>query len=110
MKITKLSSMTNGWFIGDFEPTLFKTKDFEVAIQHFDAGEKAGWHVHKLATEYTVIVSGRAEMNGRALEAGDIVVLEPGEGSDFNALTDVVTAVVKTPSVKGDKHGPEGLV
>ena len=104
MKITKLPAMTNGWFIGDFEPSLFKTKDFEVAVQRFEAGEYADWHVHKVATEYTVIVSGKAEMNGQSVAAGDIIVLEPGEGTDFRALTDVTTAVVKTPCVKGDKY------
>lgn len=96
--------MTNGWFIGDFEPSLFKTKDFEVAVQTFDAGEYADWHVHKIATEYTVIVSGRAEMNGQPLQEGDIVVLAPGEGADFRALTKVTTVVAKTPCVKGDKY------
>jgi quercetin dioxygenase-like cupin family protein len=104
MKIAKLSGMTSGWFIGDFEPSLFKTKEFEVAVQRFDAGEYADWHVHKVATEYTVIVSGRAEVNGRAVSEGDIIVLEPGEGTDFRALTDVTTAVVKTPCVKDDKY------
>ena len=104
MKIAKLEEMTNGWFVGDFEPSLFKTKDFEVAVQHFDAGEHVDWHVHRVATEYTVIVSGKAEINGRLVSNGDIIVLEPGEGADFRPLTDVVTAVVKTPSVKGDKY------
>jgi len=104
MKITKLSSMTNGWFIGDFEPSLFRTEDFEVAVQQFDAGEYVEWHVHKVATEYTVIVSGRAEVNGCAVSEGDIIVLAPGEGTDFRALTEVTTAVVKTPCVKGDKY------
>jgi quercetin dioxygenase-like cupin family protein len=104
MKIAKLSAMTNGWFIGDFKPTLLKTKLFEVAVQHFHADEYAEWHVHKVATEYTLIVSGRAEVNGCAVSEGDIIVLEPGEGTDFRALTQVTTAVVKTPSVKGDKY------
>lgn len=104
MKTAKLSTMVNGWFIGDFEPSLLRTKEFEVAVQHFDAGEYAEWHVHKVATEYTVIVSGRAKVNGHAVAEGDIVVLEPGEGTDFRAITDVTTAVVKTPCVKGDKY------
>jgi len=104
MKITKLSAMTNGWFIGDFEPSLFKTKEFEVAVQRFDAGEHVDWHVHKVATEYTVIVSGKAEVNGRSVAEGDIIVFAPGEGADFRPITQVVTAVVKTPCVKGDKY------
>jgi mannose-6-phosphate isomerase-like protein (cupin superfamily) len=104
MKIAKLSEMTNGWFIGDFEPSLFKTKDFEVAVQHFDAGEHVEWHVHKVATEYTVIVSGKAVVNGRSVAEGDIIVFPPGEGADFRPITEVVTAVVKMPCVKGDKY------
>jgi quercetin dioxygenase-like cupin family protein len=104
MKTAKLSDMTNGWFVGDFDPSLLKTKDFEVAVQRFEAGEYAEWHVHKVATEYTVIVSGKAEANGQPLAAGDIIVLEPGEGTDFRAITEVTTAVVKTPCVKGDKY------
>jgi hypothetical protein len=104
MIIAKLSEMTNGWFVGDFEPSLFKTKEFEVAVQHFDAAEHVDWHVHKVATEYTVIVSGEAEINGRLVADGDIIVLKPGEGASFRPITSVVTAVVKTPSVKGDKY------
>ena len=29
MKIMKLNDMKQGWFVGDFEPTAYKTKDFE---------------------------------------------------------------------------------
>jgi mannose-6-phosphate isomerase-like protein (cupin superfamily) len=104
MRISKLEDMTRGWFIGDFEPSLFRTQGFEVAVQHFERGEYAEWHVHKVAAEFTIIISGEAEMNGRSVTKGDIIVLEPGHGSDFRALTEVTTVVVKTPSVKGDKY------
>jgi hypothetical protein len=30
--------------------------------------------------------------------------LEPGEATDFRALTDAVCAVVKLPSARGDKY------
>ena len=60
-------------------------------------------HYHKVAPEVTVIVSGEAVMNGRHYSIGDIVLIEPGEITDFEALTDVVTVVVKLPSVPGDK-------
>ena len=43
-------------------------------------------------------------MNGRVFAAGDIVVLKPGEATDFEALTDTTTTVVKLPSAKGDKY------
>ena len=32
MKVTRLSDYTRGWIIGDFEPSVLRTKDFEVAV------------------------------------------------------------------------------
>jgi hypothetical protein len=43
-------------------------------------------------------------INGRVFAAGDIVVVKPGEATDFEALTDTTTTVVKLPSAKGDKY------
>jgi hypothetical protein len=104
MKLEKLNHMTRGWVAGDFEPAVLRTKAAEFAVQHYPAGAAEAWHYHKVATEITVIVLGEAEMNGRRLCAGDIVMLEPGEGADFRCLTDVTTAVLKLPSVIGDKY------
>ena len=43
-----------------------------------------------------------AEMCGR-LSAGEIVKLAPGETTAFNAGPGITSAVVKLPSVKGNK-------
>jgi hypothetical protein len=43
-------------------------------------------------------------MDGRDLWPGDIAVLEPGEPTDFLALTDAVLVAVKLPAVPGDKY------
>jgi len=40
---------------------------------------------------------------GRTWEAGDIIVVEPGEATSFTAITDATNVVVKVPSVVGDK-------
>jgi quercetin dioxygenase-like cupin family protein len=104
MKRHKLADMTRGWFVGDFAPSLYQTQDVEVAVQHFPAGTVEAEHLHKIATEITVIVSGEAEMQGQRLVAGDIAVLDPGEVTGFRAITDVVTAVVKIPGAKNDKY------
>ena len=32
MKKYKLSEFKDGWIVGNFEPSILKTKDFEVAI------------------------------------------------------------------------------
>ncbi len=104
MKIERLDGMTKGWFIGAFEPTLCKTSDFEVAVKKYKMGDREEAHHHKIATEYTVILDGRACMGGHYMDDGDICVVEPGESVDFFAVTDVTTVVVKTPSVSGDKY------
>lgn len=104
MKSAKLESMTKGWFVGNFEPSLYKTNAVEVGIKHYKAGDCDAWHYHKVATEITVIVSGRVKMNQREYMAGDIVIIEPGEGTDFEVLEDAVTAVVKLPGSNNDKY------
>ena len=43
-------------------------------------------------------------MGNQILHHGDIILLEPNEGTSFEALTDVKTVVVKTPSVLNDKY------
>ena len=57
-----------------------------------------------MATEITLIASGRARMNGRVLGPGDILVLQPGDAADFEALEPTISVVVKLPSVPGDKY------
>ncbi len=104
MKIHDLSKMTRGWFIGPFEPSLMRTDTFECAVKCYTAGQKEAAHVHKLATEFTVIVDGTARMNGDVYQSGTIIEIAPGESADFEALTNVTTFVVKVPAVTGDKY------
>lgn len=104
MKVNKLQDMTKGWFVGNFEPTLFNTDQFEVAVKKYKAGDKEQKHYHKVATEITVVVSGMVLMNGATYNSGDIITIEPGEATDFEALSDSITTVVKLPCVKDDKY------
>ena len=103
MKHHRLDDMTKGWFVGDFSPHVAASKDAEVAIKSYAQGDHEAAHYHSVATEITAFVSGRAQMLGREWQAGDIVTIEPGEVTDFTALTDVTTVVVKMPCVAGDK-------
>jgi hypothetical protein len=107
MKVHRLDDMTRGWFVGDFAPTLYRTDAVEVAVKHYDAGDAEERHVHRVATELTAVVCGSVRMDGRDLGAGDIVVLEPGDPSDFLAVTDAVVVAVKLPAVPGDKYPVE---
>ncbi len=104
MKIAKLESMIKGWFVGNFEPSLYKTNDVEVAVKSYKAGDKEAWHYHKIATEITAVLEGRVRMGSGEYRAGDIVVLDPGEGTDFEVLEDALTVVVKIPGANNDKY------
>ena len=104
MQQFNLSDFTKGWFVGDFVPTLWSTPNVEVAIKRYAKYDVEKSHFHKVATEITVIVSGSVMMNGKKYEKDDVILIEPGESTDFIALEDTVTCVVKTPSVMGDKY------
>lgn len=105
MKTAKISDMVKGWFIGNFEPTLHKTNDCEVAVKYYKKGDKESAHYHKIATEFTCIISGKVKMNGVEYKAGDIVIMEPGDITDFECLEDNTSnVVVKIPGASNDKY------
>jgi mannose-6-phosphate isomerase-like protein (cupin superfamily) len=104
MNIHNLNDFFKGWFIGPFAPTLCNTQQFECAVKRYQVGEREASHVHKVATEYTIVVEGEVKMNGQVYGRNSIVEILPGEATDFEALTDVITFVVKVPAVAGDKY------
>jgi hypothetical protein len=104
MKVHKLSDFIKGWFIGDFTPTLFQTNQVEVSIKRYTSGDYETMHHHKIATEFTVIISGTVKMNNQTFSQDDIIQIDPGESADFYVVEDTVTCVVKLPSVKNDKY------
>lgn len=104
MRKEHLKNMTKGWFVGNFIPSLYITNDVEVGIKSYKVGSYEKLHFHKIATEITVIVSGEVEMSGQHYKQGDMIVIEPEESTDFLALTDVTTVVVKLPGANNDKY------
>lgn len=104
MNVAKLDSMKGGWLVGNFEPSLYKTNDVEVAVKRYNAGDYENWHYHKIATEITTIISGCVEMNGQIYKEGDIIVIEPGQGTDFRAVVETINVVVKIPGANNDKY------
>lgn len=104
MKTYNLDNFIKGWFVGKFEPTIFDTEAFEIACKQYEAGDNEESHMHKVATEITLIARGEVEMNGQRYSEGDIVVMEPGDWTDFKAITRATTMVVKIPCIKNDKY------
>lgn len=99
-----LDDMVKGWFIGNFEPSLYKTADVEVGVKRYKSGDHEFAHHHKIATEFTVILDGEVEMSGVVYKTGDIIKINPHVSTDFKALTDVITVVVKLPGAENDKY------
>jgi len=104
MKKYNIEDFKGGWFIGDFEPSLLKTKDFEISVKYYKIGDEEDRHVHKIADEYTIVISGVIEMNGLEFKTKDIILVEKGEFVKFKVLTDAITIVIKVPSIIGDKY------
>ena len=104
MKNAKLEEMVRGWFVGSFNPTALNTEACEVGVKSYQAGDYEAEHYHKVATEITLILTGRVQMCGQEWGPGDIVVIEPGGATDFRAITDVTNVVVKVPGAINDKY------
>lgn len=105
--ITKanMADFKGGWLIGDFSPTLFSTKEIEVACKSYQAGATEDRHYHKVATEITIITEGTALMNGILYEAGNVIIIPSGESTDFKVVKSPCnTTVIKIPCVIGDKY------
>jgi quercetin dioxygenase-like cupin family protein len=99
-----IDDFVKGWLMGDFEPSLFKTSNFEIAIQKYSSGVYEKRHIHKIATEWTIIVKGKVVMNSIEYNEGDIITIKPNHSTDFLALTETTTLVIKIPSIKEDKY------
>ena len=104
MEIAKIKDFIGGWFVGNFEPSLCKTNDVEIGIKYYKKGDCEGYHHHKIATEFTAIISGKVLMDGRTYETGEIIIIKPNISTNFEAITDTVTVVVKLPGANNDKY------
>ena len=98
MKVNRIEDMKGGWFVGNFEPSAYKTSNFEVSYKLHSAGEKWDFHYHTKVTEINHLIRGEMTLQNRLLTSGDIFTLEPFEIADPEFLTDCEIICVKTPS------------
>jgi dTDP-glucose pyrophosphorylase len=104
IQFRNLSDMTRGWLIGDFEPCILKRKDFEIAIMDHKKGELSLSHVHKVATEYNVLLSGKMTINNIAIETNIIFIIPNNLLTKAVFLEDSRVLCIKTPSLPSDKY------
>lgn len=101
----KLSEMTRGWFVGDFEPSAYRTNDAEAGIRVLEKGYCEQAHYHRSAVKVIAILNGRIRMFNREWTEDDVVVFEPGGGdiTSIEALQDSQIVVLMLPGIKNDK-------
>ena len=104
MEVYKINNMIGGWFVGDFEPTAYRTEDFEVSYKIHPKNEVWDVHYHKEADEINFLIKGKMIIQGKEMKGGDIFVIKKYEIADPDFIEDCHIVCVKTKSVKGDKH------
>ena len=96
-----------GWFAGPWDT------DLPVALGYADRGVHDP-HVHDSMYEVYLVARGTSTAlvcdQRVELEAGDVLVVEPGESHTFEASSDdYLHFVVQAPFVDGDKRAMSGL-
>jgi quercetin dioxygenase-like cupin family protein len=104
MIVDKIQDMVRGWFIGDFEPSIYRTDAFEVGYLLHKKGEQWPAHYHKESVEINYLVKGSMTIQGKILSSGDLFILDKGEIADPIFHEDCELVVVKVPSLPKDKH------
>jgi quercetin dioxygenase-like cupin family protein len=103
-----IDRMKKGWFIGNFQPSVFMTKDFEIGHAKHKKGETNDGHHHKVATEINYLINGRIRISNGVttviLYQGAIWITPPNTVYEIEFLDDSDIIVIKTPSVPGDKY------
>jgi hypothetical protein len=104
MDVFNIKDFKNGWFIGDFQPSIFKNPFFEVAHHQHKAGYCGPLHTHKIAQEVTYILKGKLVASGKLLTDGDMFVYHPNEVANVMFVEDTELIVIKWPSIPSDKY------
>ena len=103
MKKSRLEAYTAGWVVGNFTPSAFPSEDFEFGVKYFLAGETEPAHFQRIAIEVSIVVQGECRIGTERMTSGDVLLIEPGEIADFEAISDCIIAVAKWPSLPADK-------
>ena len=99
-----LSKYIRGWIIGNFEPCLYKTNDYELGILTHEKNEQWGFHYHKELDEINFLVEGNMLLNGISIKKGQVFVIPRNQIACPKFLETCKIICVKIPSKPGDKY------
>lgn len=103
MEVVPLDKMFRGWFIGDFEPSVFKTSAFEIGYLYHKKDEYWPAHYHEKIDEYNLLIKGKMLVNDKIINENEIFIIPKGIVSNPKFLEDSYIICIKTPSIPGDK-------
>lgn len=103
VKQNRLQNMTRGWLVGDFEPSILRSKEFEVGIMRHKKGEFWPPHTHNQITEYNLLLHGKMKMNNELIEEGDVFIIPKTMLTHAIFLEDCEVLCIKLPSITSDK-------
>ena len=104
MDVISGNTMKGGWFIGDFEPSVYRTGLFEVCYKIHNKDEVWPIHYHRLSVEINYLIRGKMIIGNTELNAGDIFTINPDEIVNPKFIEKCEIIVVKVPSIPNDKH------
>ena len=115
MRTTNIALFKAGWMIGDFEPSILRTKEFDFAHHHYPKGFVGQNHAHMKSTEYNYIVKGKVMLRPVGGEvgvmvSGDMFIFDIGEYCGYvEYLEDTDLIIIKAPTGVNDKVDATGL-
>tara|TARA_B100000508_G_scaffold98900_1_gene77611 strand:+ start:198 stop:518 length:321 start_codon:yes stop_codon:yes gene_type:complete len=104
MKKSNIKHFMGGWFVGDFEPSIFKNPFFEVGHHSHKKNDQTFPHYHQVTNELNYIVRGEMMVDKQHLKAGDMWIYEPWDISDVEFLEDTDLMIIRWPSIPTDKY------
>ena len=102
MEFFDIRKMELGYFIGDFNPTVYRTNNVELSIKTLTAGTLDSCYYRKKDTQIVCVLSGTIECFERILGKGDIVSFRPGDMISLFALEDAEILITRLPGTKND--------
>lgn len=104
VEIFKLENFVNGWFIGDFEPSLLKNSGVELAVMNKEKGVGTNdFHYHEKCIEINVLIKGKMKINNKFIQENEIFVFNPNVPSIYEYLEDCTFVVFKNKPSNKDK-------
>jgi NDP-sugar pyrophosphorylase family protein len=104
VQIFKLENFINGWFIGDFEPSILKNSGIELAVMNKKKGIGFhDFHYHENCTEINVLIKGKMKVNNKIINENDIFLFNPNVPSIYEYIDDCTFVVFKNKPSNKDK-------